>query len=63
VKSKPSCSCSDDSGEDEDMANFVRKLKKGADKYKGILPLKFFNCGGIGHFSSKFPHKNKYSDE
>ena len=45
------------------MANFVRKLKKGTNKYKCMLPLKFFNCGGIGHFASKFPHKNKYSDE
>jgi hypothetical protein len=62
-KSKPSCSCSDDSDEDEEMANFVRKLKKGTDKYKGMLPLKCFNCGGIGHFSSKCPHKNKDSDE
>jgi hypothetical protein len=26
-------------------------------------PLKYFNCGGIGHFASKFPHRNKYSDE
>jgi flavodoxin len=62
-KSKIGCSCSDDSEEDEDMDNFVRKLKKRIGKYKGMLPLKCFNCGGIGHFSSKFPHKNKYSDE
>jgi hypothetical protein len=26
--SKPGCSCSDDSNEDKEMANFVRKLKK-----------------------------------
>jgi hypothetical protein len=45
------------------MANFVRKLKKGTRKYKGMLPMKCFNYGGIGHFSSKCPHKNKYSDE
>jgi hypothetical protein len=45
------------------MANFVRKLKKGTGNYKGMLPLKYFNCGGIGNFSSKFPHKNKDSDE
>jgi hypothetical protein len=45
------------------MASFIMKLKKGNDKYKGMLPLKFFNCGGIGHFSSKFPHNNKDSDE
>jgi hypothetical protein len=45
------------------MANFIRKLKKGTDKYKGMLPLKCFNCGGIGHFASKFPHNNKDNDE
>jgi hypothetical protein len=45
------------------MANFVRKLKKGIDKYKCMPPLKCSNCGGIDHFSSKCPHKNKDSDE
>jgi len=38
------------------MANFVRKLKRGTGKYKGMLPLICFNCGKIGHFASKFPH-------
>jgi hypothetical protein len=61
--SKPSCSCSDDSDKGEEMDNLVRKLKKGTKKYKGMIPLKCFNCGGIGHFSSKFPHKNKESDK
>ena len=28
-----------------------------------MLPLKCFNFGGIGHFVSKCPHKNKYSDK
>jgi hypothetical protein len=31
--SKPSCSCSDDSNQDEEMDNFIRKLKKGTNKY------------------------------
>jgi hypothetical protein len=60
--SKPICSCSDDLDEDEKMANFTRKLKKRIDKYKGMLPLKCFNCGGIGHLASNFYHKNKGSD-
>jgi hypothetical protein len=46
------------------MENFVRKFKRGIDNYKGMFPLKCFNYGGIGHFSSKFPYaKNKNSDE
>jgi hypothetical protein len=46
------------------VENFVRKLKRGIRKYKGMLPLKSFNCGGISHFSSKFPYaKNKNNDE
>jgi hypothetical protein len=59
-KEKPGFNCSDDSNEDEEMAKFVRKLKKGTIKYKGMLALKCFNCGGIGNFSSKCPHKNTY---
>jgi hypothetical protein len=45
------------------MTNFAMKLNKGTDKYKGMIPLKCFNCGGIVHFTSKFPHKNKDNEE
>jgi len=38
------------------MANFVRKLKRETHKYKGMLPLKCFNCGKICHFASKCPY-------
>jgi hypothetical protein len=38
---------------------FVGRLKKGSGKYQGKLPLKFFNCGKIGHFASKCPHQKK----
>ena len=62
--SKSNCNYNDDSNEDEEMANFVRKLKRGTRKYKGKLPLKCFNCGKIGHFSTKCPYaKNIYSDD
>ena len=46
-----------DSEMDELEAKFVRKLKSRSGKYKGKLPFKCFNCGKVGHFSSKFPYK------
>jgi hypothetical protein len=58
------CSCNNDLKEDEEMANFVRRIKKGTDKYKGMLPLKCFNCDGVGHFVNKCPYeKNKGNEE
>jgi hypothetical protein len=66
TKSKPNsyCSYNDDSNEDEEMVNFIRKLKKGTDKYKGKLPFKCFHCCKISHFANKCPHaKNKENDE
>ena len=47
----------EDSEPDEIEAKFVRRLKKGSGKYQGKLPFKCFNCGKIGHFANKFPHK------
>ena len=53
-----------DDYDDEEIANFVRKLKRGIGKYKGKLPLKCFSCGNIGDFSFKCMYaKNSYSDE
>jgi hypothetical protein len=57
-------SSSDVSEDDEEVANFVKRLNKGTNgRYRGKLPLICFNCDGIGHFSNKCPHKKKRNDE
>jgi hypothetical protein len=73
VKDKPTfreASFKADKNEDSEPGEieekFVRRLKKGLGKYKGKLPFECFNCGKIGHFVNKFPHKRKdqtYDDE
>jgi hypothetical protein len=55
---------SDISEDDEEVANFIKRLNKGTNgKYRGKLPLICFNCDGIGHFVNKCPHKKKRNDE
>jgi hypothetical protein len=55
---------SDVSEDDEEVANFVKRLNKGTDgKYRGNLPLICFNCDGISQFSNKCPYKKKRNDE
>jgi hypothetical protein len=57
-------SSSDVSEDDEEVANFVKRLNKGTNgRYRGKLPVICFNCDGIGHFANKFPHKKKRNDE
>jgi hypothetical protein len=62
-KEKLDSSSNDISEDDEEVANFVRRLKKGTRKYRGKILLICFNCDGIGHFSNKFPHKKKKRNE
>jgi hypothetical protein len=50
--------------DDEEVANFIKRLNKGTNgRYRGKLPLICFNCDGIGHFDNKCPHKKKRNDE
>jgi hypothetical protein len=57
-------SSNDVSEDDEEMANFVKRLNKRTNgRYRGELPLICFNCDGIGHFAKKCPHKKKRNDE
>jgi hypothetical protein len=54
----------DISEDDEEVANFVKRLNKGTNgRYRGKLPLICFNCDGIGNFANKCPHKKKRNDE
>jgi hypothetical protein len=62
-KPKSYCSYNDDSEEDEEVADFVRRLKRGTKKYKGMLPLKCFNCDGVGHFANKCLYKKNKGNE
>jgi hypothetical protein len=42
---------------DEIEEKIMRRVKKGSSNYQGKLPFKIFNCGKIGHFANKCPHK------
>ena len=53
----------DNEESDEEEANFVKKLQKGSGKYKGKLPFKCFNCGGIGNFQAKCPYPKEDSKD
>jgi hypothetical protein len=50
--------------DDEEVANFIKRLNKGTNgRYRGKIPLICFNCDGIGHFDNKCPHNKKRNDE
>lgn len=46
-----------------EVENFVINLKRGFGKYKGKLPLKYFNYGKVGHFATKCPYNETGEDE
>ena len=48
---------------DDEATLLVKNIKKGTSKYKGKLSLKYFNCGGIGQFASKFPYPKHDDDD
>jgi len=62
-KPKSEYNSDDDESDNEEEANFVRKLKRGIGKYKGKLPLKCFECGRIGHFASKCRYKGNPNND
>eukprot|EP00253_Pinus_taeda_P001430 PITA_01430 len=53
---------SDESDVESELAQFVRKKKKGS-KLKGKYPLIYFKCGKIGHYAAKCPHRHDSDDE
>jgi len=61
-KGKESNDRSDESDVESELAQYVRKLKRGS-KLKGKYPLICFKCGKIGHYAAKCPHKHDSDDE
>jgi hypothetical protein len=63
-KQEEYCNNSDVSEDDEEVANFIKRLNNRTNnRYRGKIPLICFNCDGIGHFSNKCPNKKKRNDE
>lgn len=48
---------------DQELAQFARKMKLGPRKYKWKFPFKFFDCGRVEHFLSKFPYRERSKKE
>eukprot|EP00253_Pinus_taeda_P036618 PITA_36618 len=46
--------------EEEDEVNFVKKIQRGSERFRGKLPFKFFACGRVGHYAAKCPHKDNH---
>eukprot|EP00253_Pinus_taeda_P002313 PITA_02313 len=56
------CNCKDEDREEfsnKEFAYFTWKMKTSTRKFKGKLPLICFDCGEVGNFAAKCPHKNE----
>eukprot|EP00253_Pinus_taeda_P001678 PITA_01678 len=42
---------------EEEESNFVKNLQRGAGRFRGKLPFKFFACGRASHYDAKCPYK------
>ena len=42
------------------QALLARRFHKGKGKFKGKLPIIWFNCNEIGHIAARCPKKNNY---
>ena len=55
---------SDSNTDEEDViqleALLVRRFHRGNGKYKGKLPIIYFNCNEVGHISARCPEKRNY---
>lgn len=47
----------------QELDQLAKKLKCGWGKYKQKFPFKYFDRTRVGHFSSKFPYKEKAEEE
>ena len=41
----------------------ARKFHRGKGKYKGKLPIIFFNCHEVGHIAARYPDKSNKKNE
>ena len=45
---------------EEDEIKFLKKLQLATGRFRGKLPLTFFDCGRVGHYAAKCPYKETH---